>query len=67
MTAPEAIMLAFVFTAGTLIVWLLAIEGFEAARKKRRTPEERRLDEVAESAIRRARETAQERFGRFGQ
>lgn len=63
MSAPQAIMLAFVFAAGTLIVWCLAIEGFEAARKRRRDAWQRHLDEIADEADRRSREAARERFG----
>jgi hypothetical protein len=64
MTAPQAIMLSFVFAACTLIVWFMAIEAFEAARKKRRSAYERHLDEIADEADRRSREKAIERFGR---
>jgi len=60
MTALDATMLALIFSTATLIVWLLAVEAFEALRKKRRTAFERELGELADDVCRRARE--KERF-----
>lgn len=67
------IMGGFCVASVTLILWLLAVEGAEFARKRRMTPPERRLSNLvdvvdrrhrAQEADRASREKARERFGR---